>query len=643
MLEVSSSVATWAARERGFLMFFGTQEIPADWRSRLTGDERGLPAVELEEPHPGYATFGALDRILEKILPIARREAPSLVDEYAPALGLFTDPAERNALGRLVPLAESARLGTTRRISRESHDSAKIIDKVARFLALLPGRTSAYADGLILLVPGIEAWDRPSLRVLYRAALLSVPEAPLVVVGLCAPDLTPQRERPATVQERMTALRCRFLAGLAERHGVHAVHLGQDASRTFPHEPVDVGDPDDADTLLRSIGEALSFQNFERVLLIAEGARDVVEGDLAVQVRRLSAIADAQSGDLETARAQLTAARKSSGDPVVVAHLHYLIGLLLTKRVYDLDAAMREYDMGQEVIADLVENNPQARIEYAWLLNGQALIAAMKARSVDDGSAREKLFEDAFNRAFEAFRLVSRAGGLSAFYLRHNLSANITFLLEITSRVAEARSFWERVMAAPSERESRDFILPYRLRAGLLLHKEGHADEALAAIEESLVVARDIGDPFYEERVLASLGYVAATTGRLARAEEAFRNGMAVAARLRDIQAQQVHAAGLLWVAARREPDFDGEWIHHVHAWPPQARERLAAAFADGTLDEAVTELGLRPQVPGPKLPPYIPGVDLEGAPQKDLNRLLVGADADHEPAKRRVKEREHA
>ncbi|MFF4059139.1 hypothetical protein ACFYZ8_20115 [Streptomyces sp. NPDC001668] len=633
-------IATWPARERAFLIFFGTPGLPGGWRDQLPADAGAAPVLTLEEPLPGYATFGALDRALEKVLPVARREAPELVAQYARTLVLFTDPAERTALGRLVPLAESAALGTTRRISRESHDSAKIIDAVARFLALLPGRTAAFRRGLVLVVPGLDAWDRPSLRVLYRASLLARPEAPLTVVGLCPPRLTRETGQPTTLRQRMDALRRRFLSGLAERDGVHTVDLDTPHAPSFPHDLVDVTHAlpgpgtatDRGDALLRAMGEALSFQNFERVLLISESSRRLVDGELAVQLDRLSAIADAQSGDLETAKARLTAAQNSSRDPIAVAHLHYLIGLLLTKRAYDLDAAMRQYAKGRAVISDLYENTPQARVEYAWLLNGEALISAMRARSAGHPEERDALHEEAFRKAFQAFRLVRGTSGLSAFYLRHNLAANLTFLLEITSRVKEARTFWERAMESPSENEKKAFTLPYRMRTGLLLHKEGDTDGALVALEEALEVAREIEDPFYEERVLAALGHVAATTGHLERAAAAYTDGLAVAAHLRDVGAQEVHAAGLLWVAARADLGIDGSWIHSVHAWPTTARERLAGALADGSLAAVLDELGLRPQVPGPKLPPYIPGVDLEGAPKKDINRLLVGADAEPAP-----------
>lgn len=318
---------------------------------------------------------------------------------------------------------------------------------------------------------------------------------------------------------------------------------------------------------------------------------------------------------------------KSSDDPVTVAHLHYLIALLLTKRVYDLEGAMSRYATARDILLELVDRSPQARIEYAWLLNGEALIFAMKARSEENRKTRDEFNEIAFGKALEPFRLVRGMSGMSAFYLRHNLAANLTFLLEITARVAEARSFWERSFAVPSKNEKKAFILPYRARIGMLLHKEGDSDKALESLETALGVARELGDAFYEERVLAAIGYVAANGGHMSRAAAAYADGMAISAHLRDTSAQEIHAVGLLSVAARTRLSMDGAWIRQVHAWPPTVRERLTTALAAGTLAEELAELGLRPQIPSPKLPPYIPGVDLEGSPQRDLNRLLVGAD----------------
>ncbi|MFH8588707.1 hypothetical protein ACH4GP_30690 [Streptomyces celluloflavus] len=617
------------------MLFFGAHNECDNWRSRLPHQESRLPETLLKVPAPGYRTFGALDCLLDAVLPIARREAPELVRDYEGVLSLFTDRADENALGRLVPLAESAALGTTRRISRESHESAKIIDEVARFLALLPVHTSTYASGALLVAPGLEYWDRPSLRVLYRAALLADEDAPLTVIGLCGPSLLPKGSSSAdSVQQRMGALRSRFFGNLAERDGVFPVY-SESATPTlaeFPCEPIGMDPSEDGEELLRSIGEALSFQNFERVLLLAESITRSASGELAVHIQRLSAISEAQSGELDSARERLSDALNSADNPVVYAHLRYLLGLISTKRFYSLEEARQHYATGKEAVQDLVEIDPEARVEYAWLLNGEALVSVMQARTAKDQEIRTALHEDAFSKAFDAFRLVQNDRGISAFYLRHNLAANITFLLEITSRVPEARKFWQRVMEAPSRAESKEFILPYRLRTGLLLHKEGDNTEAMRALEDSLDAARELGDGFYEERVLASLGYVAATTGRMERACAAFTDGMALATRLRDPQAQQVHASGLLWLAARGASIPGGAWLQHVHAWPQDVRERLANALAEGTLGQTLADLGLQLQVPGPKLPPHIPFVDLEDAPKQDLNRLLVGADGQGAP-----------
>jgi tetratricopeptide (TPR) repeat protein len=244
--------------------------------------------------------------------------------------------------------------------------------------------------------------------------------------------------------------------------------------------------PDDFGELLPSIGEALAYQNYERVYQLAYQALATMrDPEQEAQTRRLVGIAHAQLEDFAGAEREISRAAGLTADPAFGAHLQYLIGLIATKRVYDMDLALLHYQRGIEVLGPGPDDTAERSVERSWLLNGQALVMTLKAKQASSGEERKGLFEKAFALEFEAFDGVKNLTGAAPSYLRHNLLANLTFLLEVSRRFGEAVTFWRRAFERYLAADSHAFEATFNTRLGLLLFKAGQHDEGIAMLEKA--------------------------------------------------------------------------------------------------------------------------------------------------------------
>lgn len=579
---------------------------------------------------PGFGTMDGMAQLFAALLPVVQREAPDLVTAEQLESGLFTmNPYRARKVG-VGYLAESVTFAVTRRISRESHQSALIIDAAARTLLAILRGCPTFARGMTVHVADLHRWDRPSLRCLYRLVLLAEESDRLTVVG-CAPPSGGEVDADDPVT-RIGAARERFLTRLAAT-GVVRMLDGADVAGAggagTRHEPED-GLPDRYDELLLAMGDALVFQNYERVFHLGRYALDrAADGEQEAQARRLIGIADTQLEDFASAGHNLERAAALTTDVPFAAHLHYLRGLIATKRQYDLETADDFYARGQR----LLEVPPGGgdpvgwRIERAWIHNGRALVNALRAKGLADVTARERLIADAFDLELRAFALVRGVPGAAPAYLRHNLMANLTFLLEISGRFTEAVRFWRGAFEAYLASDSKVFQVTFDARLGVLLVRAGETEEGIRLLQNSRAVAHETGDRFAEEEVCLKLAYAYDANGELGRAFDAYAASLRIAHELREADICVEALSGMLWALAD-EGQRDGFAALRdavIDALPgtdlaAKLRGRPDPDDPPGLLRAA----GVRKPMPSPKLRAYIPGVDLEGTPTQDLNRYLA-------------------
>ncbi|WP_143203002.1 tetratricopeptide repeat protein [Streptomyces sp. CB02460] len=638
---------SWRPHHR--LLVLCSQEHATTECLEAAGIDRPARQLPVGAPPTGFEDLAGTDVLLRALL----REVDSRADRGAAAelrarhhttLDLLTSPAHRQGIGRLLPISEAAALGTTRRISRESHTSALWIDQAARLIADC-ARLVAGAGPLLLDVDGLDRWDRPSLRVLYRSVLVAADERARLVV----------RGRTACVHRTdkvIGRLRHTFFTHLAERRGVvvhaapgepgavfaemSAAAAGTDAMEDIVHRSLAEGLPG----LLRLVGGSLAMQNFERARLISTTAlrmhREAListgdGSDLPVHIKRLEAISAAQVGDVAEAEKLLGEALGMAARPEDRSHLNYLLALISTKRSYDLATAREYYGRARRAVDDLADPSVEALVERAWVGNGLALVAVMEARGTTDPGIREERFAEAYREELAAFAAVRGLPGTSAFYLRYNLGYNLSFLLEITGRFEQAQSFLASVSSVLLSAERADYGALYEYAIGLLRLRTEDLDGAAQSLRRAIDLAESLNDPFYLERMLSALGYVEHRRGRHSEAVTVFREGVRLARWLRDEDAYQQQLTGLLWSAVLDGRPLDKQILEAAGIWFPTAAPALATGDRDRRI-AALTAADAQLLVPSSKLPSYVASVDLEGRPSRDLNRFLAGVATTERP-----------
>lgn len=585
------------------------------------------PAVDIGPPGVGYDHLCGLQELLAVLLPVVRTALPEVLERHAEVLGLLArqeDPGGEGTgrRGRFVPVSETASLGTTRRISRESHTTAGWIDRAARFLVdALP----ALGDRPVLVLHAFDHWDRISVRILYRSVLLA-----------------DQQGRGITVRGLLHDGGTLFLERLSRLRAVRtcaALPPASDPPRGAPGLEVEAWRSGGSASPLRAIGDAIALQNFERAdLLIAAhleavGAEGGRSDDLADLIR-LQAISQAQTGRIDTAVAKLEQSLELAEKPELRAHLNYLIALLVTKRKDDTQTARTYYLRGLECIDALDAPGVDAQVEKAWILNGLALAAAIDARGTQDTERRDLLFKEAFELEFDAFRMVREMPGDSAFYLRYNLSHNLAFLLQITSRHRQAEDFLRSVSATMLGTGRPEFFVPHHYAIAVLQLRRGSHEEAAASFEAAVRVAGALRDPFHLEKLLAAAGYTDLRRGDHTGAARHYRDAALTARRLCDEPAFAQDLAGLLWALTLGGSRWDRHTLEAARIWYPQAAGAYDRGAGGEELAEALTQAGAQIAPPSSKLPSYLAAVDLEGLPGRDLNRFLAGITARENPGR---------
>jgi hypothetical protein len=527
---------------------------------------------------------------LETISQFLGKSESVQLQEFARRLSSLIDSVRSVTIGdELDPMvkfmADSVSLAVLRRISRESVYTAGLIDQAAKLLNLA-FRSIECTHQIHLMY--IEDLDRLTLKILARCVLTQLANDRF---QWCWHFRSDPREEIVGLKDHELA-RKQLLAGLQKALNPVIVSTGVL--------------PNDGNQIVVSVTDfdiccALVLQDYESCL------RWICSGmDLNPWQLRISAIAMINLGWRDAAQNALFLAERDSLKVAEKAHLCYLQGLIEAKRSYRLNESDAHYLRGLSIVdrsqADGSESD-EIRIERAWLNNGLALNDVLRFRSDTSLSYRLK---DAFRRLEMAFNLVREIDSNQAVYLRYNLLANMAFLMEIGERWEVAISLMEQVFAIEmghtfSDKGKWDASLSYRL--GLLYLGAGDHEKCKQWLERSLSGTTD-ESWFLRERVLRGVVVAAFKRGDhssvLAAANEGFE--LCIANRSFD---------GTVWHGTSLSKLF--RLLNDT-----QNYNRIQNRLTDEGIDLPSVE---RPV--SPKLPAYIPELDLEDIPILDLNVYL--------------------
>jgi tetratricopeptide (TPR) repeat protein len=529
------------------------------------------------------ADIRRIQNYLNHLLPTASGDAPS---NYGGAL------------------AQWVAYAILRRISRESASSSRLIDLSARTINRIVSRIP---DCQAVCVRNADTLDRPSLKIVARAMLLLRKEDRFTWRVHSQTNPASLGGEPETPYPLYLASRHAFLRHIFEITRPRVEPNGEPRSLTPPQR---VEEPS-----VYGASVALVMQDYDQCFLICEALLSGSAAGGCEEAYRLLALASVNAGDTGAAMRALQIAEGLASSPARKAHLAYLQGLIAAKRTYSLAESNRHYHRGLEWIersatADTLEDPP---LEQAWLLNGLALNEAILARSSPAGAADRHLSE-AFAYEQRAFALVREGDSRARGYLRFNLLANLAFLLEMQGAYLHAIQLLQRAFGDETGGdgpESRDARYTLQYRAAVLHHRAGQHREALELLRKASAF-----EPFPEnwaarQRILYALGAVASETGRFDEAREAFCEGLELCRAARSAAGFRDHLTGLARTL---------QSMGHMAEY----EQTLARAGQEEDMSFSGADLAA-PFSIAPKLPAYVPEVDLEDIPAVDINRYLSG------------------
>jgi hypothetical protein len=569
------------------------------WRIGASDSSRSDGDFWLEPELASHESFSGLRAVLSQL------RARNLVGDGVEALESYlTEAAPRRddekAYGRF--LGDAVTFAIMRRVSRESVYTARAIDLAARLL----DEGLARAGYARVHVPDVDRLDRPSLKAFARAALLLRPEDRFCWIWHSRSDPLSSGEDGGLLAASRRRLLRQLVAMTRPRFEVEG-DIG-----TLHVENGEGGGRDE-----RAIAEALVVQNYDACFLWCEELLRNGRASNRGEILRLLALAATNVGETQRGLALLADAEAATSEPGRRAHLCYLQGLLEAKRAYDLEESDRHYRRGYAIL-DGEEAAGELDLERAWLHNGVALNEAVLWRRTQERRHRD----EAFRLEQEAFRLVRDGSTPARAYLRFNLVANSAFLVEMEGNFELAIELLSKTFDVTEGGTVSDVALRngraalgYRL--GMLHYRAGERDQAARLLEEAAGQDLAVESWATRERILRALGAVQFDRGELTAAADAFATGLALCEDGRAAEGAFEHGRGLFaaLVAAGRREEAE-ELRARLH---DEEELKLFAEHADAT----TLEERFLPSTPSPKLPAYIPEIDLEEVPEIDLNRFL--------------------
>lgn len=520
---------------------------------------------------PGIATFGSVSDVWSAFTPQFLAKYESDLERLNLYFHRCQSPTGHQGSGPSLALR--------RRISRESGPATRAIELGA--MLLLEGL--AMGPFTTVHVVRADELDGLSLRLVVRAVLRMTDAHEISFVFHSTSD--PRVGGEST--DLAEFARCSIL-----RNAALAGQFSFDVCTAGPLPPR----PPTAVSIEQSAVDLVAH-NYEAAFLRTECA---VAGD-AVEGARIRALAAVNLGNLAVAESMLESALGSSDEPGTRAHLCCLLALIAAKRRDDRGASDSFIDRGLELL-DSAPSSADKPVERAWLLNARALNKALEYQRTGD----DRLFKEAHALETEASRIVSTGSSPERTYLRFNILANLAFLWEGRGDPNSAARVFERRFAdLPGVDVVAAATIGYRL--AVLYAKAGRLDEA-----QGILGQLDWQLPPEEwsaiDHLLRVKERVALQTQELDAAQEAAECGVAIGRSARSFDTVRSHA-GVLAETLR----LSGR---------PDAVAVLAEEMAELGVDLGgpIPIAALRP-----KLPAYIPEIDLEDVPMSDTNRRLAG------------------
>ena len=512
-------------------------------------------------------------------------------------------------------------LAALRRVSRESLYTSTLIEQSGRGIA----QALAALAPVRVVVPDARGLDRPSLKILARACLLAPADgrvvwiwtersAPAPPTDASVPgdliDLLPERARTAFLE----GLRATLSLAPRPAPGTGSVH-----ARLAPRPYVT------ASTVGGACGW-LATQNYDACAWWARqtDARDV-------DYDRVLALTLTNLGLQDAAIEALARAGARARHATLQAHLHYMQGLLWAKRKYDLQRSDACFAAAHAALDRARPDDPgDCAMERAWVHNGQAMNALLRARFA--GRPVASAFQDAYKQVCTAFEMVREGRSRDRVYLRFNLLANMSSLMDIVGEHALAHDLQVKTFDESLARglaEENAWLAQRRSSLAMLKAHAGDLAGAAAGFADARERMIEADRPLCAETLTRSLATARFQEGRLDAAEALFADGLARARATRSRVGVQVHAAGLAASRMRRGCDAAArQGLREIGelegVWPVPA-EQLDAGGLSG-LAAPARYFGLSTS---------IPEIDLEDNGTVSIARALRGNTADIEAATR--------
>lgn len=493
-----------------------------------------------------------------------------------------------------------------RRISRESVYTAQAIVAAATLINEILARRLGIK---IAYVCNVDRLDRPSLKVLARAMLLLRPDQPFVWAWQSTSDPRAGAQ-PGSCDPYLNS-RAAFLKQLV---GIIEPTLHRLPAVCELVRPTGHGGSISA----YEVRIALVMQNYDACFLWSDHMLTASDPIAAEEGHRLAGLALTNISLFGDALAVWRAAENLTSDHCRRAHLCYLQGLVEAKRRYDLAMSNAHYLRGLEELRKgaYKATSSDLGLEHAWLLNGLALNHAVGWRRAPNETTH---YREAFGMEQQAFALIRDGVEPERLYLRFNLLANLSFLLEMSGRYDLAIDTLSRAFDIDLESswsaQRLQSTLAYRI--GVLHYRAGEFDHALAWLERAIEQDKILALWATRERILRAIGTAALYSKRVEQAEATFREGLNICREERSAEGVREHGRGLAATLLSQGK------LARARELVAMLREEDGISLSS---EPTLNEEALRPSPPSPKLPAYIPEIDLEGIPVIDLNRFLGGA-----------------
>jgi tetratricopeptide (TPR) repeat protein len=565
---------------------------------------------------PLFRSYYAIQPIVSAVASIASREAPALVTYYSHAITEILE-GERAASKPNQMFEDNDPRLMLRRLSRESITLAHNVDGCARFLHAAQRECSSLRGPWRIETHGLNYFDRPSLRVIARLGALArgpsnraiqlISEAEEKLSEAAGTAAASDAEAPDVIRTSRKAI-------LRE--------IGRLWNLTFDFHSDSlcgrVGNASSAEPNRAAWIEALRLQNYERAYaILCFVLSEAVTANERVPATIVISMMLANLGDADTPIKLLNEASCVAKASSNYASLQYLLGLIKTKKTANLDEAEQHFRNGLEAIDAAPSLEESEVLERGWLLNGLALLRALRAKAEKNAASASKLLSILEGQA--DIVALSRLYDTEEFrYLHFNVLANTTLLLEGMGRHSDAFDFWRRAFedsyqlnSLSKERANRGIF--YFYRTGMLALRSENGPDALISLRQALECSDSPKTYLLKSHVLYALGYAFEKHLEHISAANCFSQGAELAREAFDRSQSLLHTRALMRMSVE------------LAVAVPAAQ--VAASGHESYFQESChpdTHLesgGLLP--PPSKLPSYLPFIDLDPLPDRNLNKIL--------------------